>query len=57
MATFFDGRCSFKDVDVGADGGINTSQFLEAAEGVVQLFGKGFYSSEMQRNAEGELAH
>ncbi|RPB26157.1 glycolipid transfer protein [Terfezia boudieri ATCC MYA-4762] len=36
MATFFDGRRSFKDVET--NGGINTSQFLEAAEGVVQLF-------------------
>ncbi|KAF8430019.1 glycolipid transfer protein-like protein HET-C2 [Tirmania nivea] len=38
MATFFDGKRSFKDVNVGKDDGINTSQFLEAAEGVVQLF-------------------
>ena len=47
MATFFNGKRSFKDVDVGADGGINTTQFLEAAEGVVLLFGKSYSLSEM----------
>lgn len=40
MATFFDGKRSFKDVTIGADDGINTTEFLEAAEGVVQLFGE-----------------
>lgn len=45
MATFFDGKLSFKDVDINieTDNGINTSKFLEAAEGVVQLFGKDFF--------------
>jgi len=36
--TFFEGKRSFRDVTIGADDGINTSEFLEGAEGVVQLF-------------------
>lgn len=39
MATFFDGlKRSFKDVPVTADGKIETSEFLEAAESLVTLF-------------------
>ena len=40
MSTFFDtAKRSFKDVTVGSDNGINTTEFLEAAESVVALFG------------------
>ena len=40
MATFFDtAKRSFKDVPVAADGGVATTEFLEAAESCVALFG------------------
>ena len=38
--TFFDtAKRSFKDVPVAADGGVPTTEFLEAAESCVALFG------------------
>lgn len=38
MATYFDGKPSFKDVPV-KDGQISTTEFLLACESVVKLFG------------------
>ncbi|KAK9457051.1 glycolipid transfer protein domain-containing protein [Dipodascopsis uninucleata] len=36
--TFFDGKRSFADVTISEDNKINTTEFLEAAEGLVSLF-------------------